>query len=80
MTRTRKTARQAAAVYSMEGTLHRRHAMSKQPTHRCATRGAGRTLAVGIAVATLVGILGAGQALAAHGRPGRARPGTPARC
>jgi hypothetical protein len=39
--------------------------MSKQPTRRRATRGAARTLAVGVAVAALVGIVGAGQALAA---------------
>jgi hypothetical protein len=40
--------------------------MSKQPTRR---RRAARTVAVGVAVAALVGILGAGQALAATPPP-----------
>jgi hypothetical protein len=48
---------------------HRRHVMSKQLTHRRATRRATRTLAVGVAVAALVGIVGAGQALAAVAVP-----------
>jgi hypothetical protein len=40
--------------------------MNKQPTRRRrAARAAGRTLAVGVAVAALVALLGAGQALAA---------------
>jgi hypothetical protein len=39
--------------------------MSKQPTRRRTTRGAARTLAVGVAVAALVGMVGASQALAA---------------
>ena len=43
--------------------------MSKQLTRRRATRGAARTLAVGVAVAALVGIVGAGQALAAVAVP-----------
>jgi hypothetical protein len=43
--------------------------MSKQPTRRCATRGAARILAVGVAVAALVGMVGAGQALAAVAVP-----------
>jgi hypothetical protein len=43
--------------------------MSKQFTRRRATRGAARTLAVGVAVAALVGIVGAGQALAAVAVP-----------
>jgi hypothetical protein len=43
--------------------------MSKQPTRRHATRRAARTLAVGVAVAGLVGIVGAGQALAAVAVP-----------
>jgi hypothetical protein len=39
--------------------------MDKQPTrHRRASRAAARTLTVGVAVATLVAILGVGQALA----------------
>jgi hypothetical protein len=43
--------------------------MSKQPTRRRPTGGAARTLAVGVAVAALVGIVGAGQALAAVAVP-----------
>ena len=43
--------------------------MSKQPTRRRATRGAARTLTVGVAVAALVGMIGAGQALAAVAVP-----------
>lgn len=43
--------------------------MSRQPTRRRATRGAVRTLAVGVAVAALVGMVGAGQALAAVAVP-----------
>jgi hypothetical protein len=48
---------------------HRRHVMSKQLTRRRGTRRATRTLAVGVAVAALVGIVGAGQALAAVAAP-----------
>jgi hypothetical protein len=36
--------------------------MNKQPTRRCPTRAAARTFAVGVAVAALVGMVGAGQA------------------
>jgi hypothetical protein len=43
--------------------------MRKQLSRRRATRGAARTLAVGVAAAVLVGIVGAGQALAAVARP-----------
>jgi hypothetical protein len=43
--------------------------MSKQPTRRHATRRAARIFAVGVAVAGLVGIVGAGQALAAVAVP-----------
>jgi hypothetical protein len=43
--------------------------MSKQSTRRRATRVRARTLAVGVAVAALVGIVGAGQALAAVAPP-----------
>jgi hypothetical protein len=39
--------------------------MNKQPTRRRASRAAARTLTVGVAVAALVAIVGAGQALAA---------------
>jgi hypothetical protein len=48
---------------------HRRHVMSKQLTRRRATRRATQTLAVGVAVAALVGIVGTGQALAAMAAP-----------
>jgi hypothetical protein len=43
--------------------------MNKQPTRRRATRGAARTLTVGVAVAALVAMIGAGQALAAVAVP-----------
>jgi hypothetical protein len=43
--------------------------MHKQLTRRRATRGAARTLAMGVAAAVLVGIVGAGQALAAVAVP-----------
>jgi hypothetical protein len=44
--------------------------MDKQPTRRRRTTGAAaRTIAVGVAVAALVGILGAGQALATTAPP-----------
>jgi hypothetical protein len=38
--------------------------MNKKPTRRCPTRAAARTFAVGVAVAALVGMVSAGQALA----------------
>jgi uncharacterized protein HemX len=43
--------------------------MSKQPTRRRATRGAARVLAMWGAVAALVGLVGAGQALAVMAVP-----------
>lgn len=43
--------------------------MSKQPTRRRATCGAARTLGVGVAVAALVGMVGAGRVLAAVAVP-----------
>jgi phosphoribosylcarboxyaminoimidazole (NCAIR) mutase len=43
--------------------------MSKQPTRWRATRGAARILAMGGAVAALVGMVSAGQALAAVAVP-----------
>jgi hypothetical protein len=43
--------------------------MSKHPTRRRATRGAARTLAMGVAVAALVGMVSAGQALATLAPP-----------
>jgi hypothetical protein len=67
MQRSRKTVREQL----LEGRppnrnpQHRRHVMSKQLTRRRANR----TLAVGVAVAVLVGIVGAGQALAAVAAP-----------
>jgi hypothetical protein len=43
--------------------------MSKQPTRGRASRRGARTLAVGVAVAALVGVVGAGQTLAAVATP-----------